>query len=61
MASGTLFVNNEKTMLTFSPLLNHLCGQSGNSTGSFGTQKWLSCWLVQGQTNNHCNECKLAS
>merc|ERR1712077_59137 len=59
--SGTQFVNNVKRMATSSPLLNPLCGQSGSSTGSFGIQKWLSCCLAQGQTNNHCNGCLLAT
>ena len=31
-----------------------MCGQSRNSFSSFGTQKWMSCWLAQGYNKNHC-------
>ena len=35
---------------------NPLSGQSRNSSGSFGIQKWMSCWMARGHNKYHCNE-----
>ena len=56
MGSGMLFVKNAKRITALFPSLLPLCGQSRNSSGSFGIQKWLSCWLAQGHNKYHCKE-----
>ena len=56
MGSGMLFVKNAKRITALFPSLLPLCGQSRNSSGSFGIQKWLSCCLAQGHNKYHCKE-----
>ena len=56
MGSGMLFVKNVKRITALFPSLLPLCGQSRNSSGSFGIQKWLSCCLAQGHNKYHCKE-----
>ena len=56
MGSDMLSNKNAKRMTPLYPSLNPLCGQSHNSFGSLGIQKWLSCWQAQGHNKNHCKE-----
>ena len=56
MGSGMLFAKNAKRITALFPSLLPLCGQSRNSSGSFGIQKWLSCCLAQGHNKYHCKE-----
>ena len=43
MGSDMLLAKNVKRRTVLYPSLNPLCGQSRNSFGSFGIQKWMSC------------------
>ena len=54
MVSGMPYAKNVKWTTVAYPLLNPLCGQSRNSSGSFEIQKWLSCWLARVHNKNHC-------
>ena len=56
MESDMLYAKHAKRMTVLFPFPNPLSGQSRNSSGSFGIQKWLSCCLAQGHNKYHCKE-----